>query len=91
MRQVGSLLSFYWIILIKLGPCSLRFAEFLESTLVSLLLIKLRVLVYLFIFVLEGSVDLLKLFRIAKSSVEHSLVVPNQSHFSGESLVPVVL
>ena len=91
MCKISGFLGFCWILLIELGPGTLCFAKFLEGTLMGLLLVKFRVLVDLFILILESRVHFLKLFRVAQSSVEHTLIISHKSHFTGEAFVPVIL
>ena len=91
VAHVGSFLSLLGVIFIELCPCSLRFTEFLEYALVSLLLIEGRVLVYLLILVDESSIDFLQGFWITKSCIKHLLIISHKCHFSCEAFIPVIL
>lgn len=91
MREVGSFLGFYWILLVELGPCALRFAKLLEGTLMGLLLVEFRVLVDLFILILMECIHFLKLLRVAQSRVQHALIISHESHLPGKSFVPMIL
>ena len=85
------LLGLLRILLIKLGPGSLGLVEFLEDTLVSLLLVKVGVLINFLTLVNENCIDVLELFWVAESCVQHLLIVPYEGHFACKALVPMVL
>ena len=65
MTKVGLLLSLLWILFIELGPGTLSFAEFLEDTLVSLLLVEVRILVDFLVLIHETRINLLESLRVA--------------------------
>ena len=65
MTKVGLLLSLLWILFIELGPGTLSFAEFLEDTLVSLLLVEVRILVDFLVLIHETRINLLQSLRVA--------------------------
>ena len=91
MREVGSFLGFYWILLVELGPCALRFAKLLEGTLMGLLLVEFRVLEDFFFLIVLESFHFLKLLRVAQSRVQHALIISHESHLPGKTLVPMIL
>ena len=89
--EVGCFLSFLGWILIELGPGSSTPIEFLKGWLMFFLLVKSWVLERLFFLIEEWQVNSLELLGIAKSRVEHSLIVPDQSHLSIKSFIPMIL
>ena len=70
---------------------ALQGGELLEDGLVVLLLFKGSVLEDLLVLASVSGVDLLQLLWHAESSVEHALVVADESHFPGEGFVPMIL
>ena len=91
MAEVIGFLSSLWLILVELGPGAGGPTEFLESRLMVLLLIKSTVLENFLVLINEGGAHLLQLLWIAKSTVQHPLVVSNEGHLPGEAFIPVIL
>ena len=75
----------------ELGPGSLGLTEFLEDALVSLLLSKVGVLINFLTLVDEYCINVLELFRVAESCVQHLLIVSYEGHFTSKALVPSIL